>query len=51
MAEMQRQYDKVCARAAQFKDEESHLQDLERRLRESLAGSGVEQAPEFKKRR
>ena len=38
MFEMRQQYDEVCERAAQFKTEESHLQDLEQRLRELLAG-------------
>jgi len=45
---MQRQYDEVCGRAAQFKDEESRLRDLERRLRElagGLSDEWVEQAP------
>jgi hypothetical protein len=40
MFEMQAVYDQVCERAARFKDEESHLQDLQRRT------SGSSKAPE-----
>ena len=41
MFEMQWQYDEVCERAARFKDEESHIQDLQRRLQEQR----IEQSP------